>query len=133
MRVGGIVRLSAFGGLEIDGQYEFCRKFDGQIVNLGTFQNLVNVVGRSLIAGHHSYGLVRRSGNRSPMSALGQKRTFGSFIAMSAIPPKADISHASLASGLSESADRVATHPAIQPLYPIECATRPRKTDLATH
>jgi hypothetical protein len=26
-----------------------------------------------------------------PMSALGQKRTFGPFIAMSALPPKADI------------------------------------------
>jgi hypothetical protein len=26
-----------------------------------------------------------------PMSALGQKRTFGLFIAMSALPPKADI------------------------------------------
>jgi hypothetical protein len=26
-----------------------------------------------------------------PMSALGQKQTFGPFIAMSALPPKADI------------------------------------------
>jgi hypothetical protein len=30
----------------------------------------------------------------SPMSALGQKQTFEAFIAMSALPPKADIGSA---------------------------------------
>ena len=36
-------------------------------------------------------GLVRHSGDRPPMSALGQKQTLGKARLMSALPPKADI------------------------------------------
>ena len=39
-----------FGGLEVDGQYQLCWKFDRQIVSLGTFQDPVHVVGGPLIA-----------------------------------------------------------------------------------
>jgi hypothetical protein len=45
-----------------------------------------------LLCGNGAYFKLRSASSLlSPMSALGQKQTFGPFIAMSALPPIADI------------------------------------------
>jgi len=42
---------------------------------------------------HDLWAVMERARKQIPMSALGQKRTFSQVQMMSALPPKADISH----------------------------------------